>query len=77
MPEFLEKILSKAAAKKGLTGKAAKRYEFGAMNNIGAVKGNKITDKGREMQAKHDRKVDTVSHSYNFRRNPRMITKHS
>lgn len=30
---------------------------WGTMNKIGAVRGNKITKKGRRMQAKHDRKL--------------------
>lgn len=30
---------------------------WGTMNKIGAVRGNKITKKGRRMQAKHDRKM--------------------
>ena len=55
MPEFLEKILEKSAKKKGLMGKEAKRYEFGAMNNMGAVRGSKITPLGKRMQEKHDR----------------------
>ena len=32
---------------------------WGTMNKIGAVRGNKITKKGEEMQAKHDRKRRT------------------
>jgi len=56
MPEFLEKQLKKAAAKKGKSGKAADRYVYGAMNNMGAMKGNKETAKGRAMQKKHDDK---------------------
>jgi hypothetical protein len=56
MPEFLERSLKKAAAKKGKSGKAADRYVYGAMNNMGAMKGNKETAKGRAMQKKHDDK---------------------
>ena len=57
MPQFLENVLEKEATKKGMRGKQAKRYVFGAMNNMGAVRGNKITAKGRAMQKKHDAKV--------------------
>jgi hypothetical protein len=53
MPEFLEKILETAAKRKGLTGREAKRYEYGAMNNMGAMHGNKITTKGVAMERKH------------------------
>ena len=53
MPKFLETILERSAAKKGLSGKAEKRYVFGGMNNMGAMRGSKETDKGREMQKKH------------------------
>lgn len=55
MPKFLENTLNKAAASKGLKGDAADRYVYGAMNNMGAMKGNKETAKGAAMQAKHDR----------------------
>ena len=57
MPKFLEDDLRKFAAKHGKTGKEADRYIFGAMNNMGAVHGNKITAKGKAMQAKHDKDV--------------------
>ena len=30
---------------------------YGTMNKIGAMRGNKITKKGRKMQAKHERKM--------------------
>ena len=54
MPKFLEKILKKEAAKKGFTGERADRYVFGAMNNIGAMHGNKETEKGAAMERKHE-----------------------
>jgi len=57
MPEFLESKLKAEAAKKGLTGKRAARYTYGTMNKLGAMKGSKITAKGRAMQKKHDKKV--------------------
>lgn len=53
MPLFLENILKKAAAKKGLKGKRAARYTFGAIQKMGAISGNKVTAKGEAMQAKH------------------------
>ncbi len=55
MPKFLEQRLLNAAHARGLTGRAAKRYEFGAMNNMGAMHGNKETAKGREMEAQHEK----------------------
>ena len=55
MPAFLEARLKKAAADKGFSGKKADRYVYGAMNNMGAMKGSKETAKGKRMQAKHDR----------------------
>ncbi len=56
MPAFLEAKLREGAEKKGFSGKRADRYVYGAMNNMGAMRGSKITKKGRRMQAKHDRK---------------------
>ena len=55
MPKFLEKKLAAQAAKEGKTGRAAARYIYGTMNNIGAMHGNKETAKGAEMDAKHKR----------------------
>ena len=55
MPKFLEDKLKSEAAKKGKTGKAANRYVYGAMNNMGAMRGNKETAKGARMAAKHKR----------------------
>jgi hypothetical protein len=46
MPDFLEKKL-----KKQYPGNDSAVY--GTMNKIGAMHGNKITPKGREMEAKH------------------------
>ena len=54
MPNFLEDILKTAAAKKGLKGKRADRYTYGALNNMGAMRGNKITAKGKALQKKHE-----------------------
>ena len=55
MPQFLKDILLKAAASKGLTGERADHYAYGAMNNMGAMHGSKITPKGQRMDAKHTR----------------------
>jgi len=57
MPAFLEKQLRQEAAKKGLTGDRADAYVYGAMNNMGAMHGNKETTKGKKMQAAHDLKM--------------------
>ena len=57
MPAFLEARLKKAAAKKGFSGKRADRYVYGAMNNMGAMRGSKETAKGRRMERKHTAKV--------------------
>lgn len=54
MPAFLEKELAKGAAKKGFTGKKAAGYIYGAMNNMGAMRGNKETAKGERMEEKHE-----------------------
>jgi hypothetical protein len=54
MPAFLEAKLKSKAAEKGFSGKKAKRYVYGALNNMGAMRGNKETAKGKRMQKKHD-----------------------
>lgn len=53
MPKFLENKLKAAAATKGFKGKRADRYVYGALNNMGAMRGNKETAKGARMAAKH------------------------
>lgn len=55
MPKFLEARLKSAAADKGQSGKRADRYVYGAMNNMGAMRGSKETSKGKRMQAKHEK----------------------
>ena len=57
IPTFLEHALAKGAAKHGFTGKRAAHYIYGAMNNLGAMRGSKETAKGRRMAAKHARDV--------------------
>lgn len=61
MPKFLESKLKSEASKKGFTGKRAARYIYGAMNNMGAMKGNKETAKGRSMQKKHAIKIGNLA----------------
>lgn len=60
MPKFLEAKLKAEAKKKGLKGRAAAKYTFGAMNNMGAMKGNKETKKGMAMARKHKRDMKRV-----------------
>jgi len=57
MPQFLEAKLKQKAADKGFSGKRADRYVYGAMNNLGAMRGNKETAKGKRMEKKHQAKV--------------------
>jgi hypothetical protein len=61
MPKFLENILAREASKKGFSGRETARYVYGAMNNMGAMHGNKVTAKGNRMQAKHEAKMVPVS----------------
>ena len=53
MPNFLESKLQTEASKKGFSGRREDRYVYGAMNNMGAMHGNKITAKGKQMDRKH------------------------
>jgi hypothetical protein len=57
MPQFMEEALAKSADKKGKTGREKARYVYGAMNNLGAMHGNKETAKGKRMEAKHEAKM--------------------
>lgn len=57
MPIFLENKLKREASKRGYKGRRTAAYVFGAMNNMGAMRGNKITAKGRAMERKHERKT--------------------
>lgn len=50
MPQFLESKL-RANVPRGVD---PDRYVYGAMNNMGAMKGNKETAKGKRMQKKHE-----------------------
>ena len=49
MPKFLENKLKKEYGAKS-------DIPYKVMNKMGAMKGNKITAKGREMEKKHERK---------------------
>lgn len=57
MPAFLEKKLRSEALKKGKHGRAADKYVYGAMNNMGAMHGSNETAKGAAMDRKHKIKV--------------------
>lgn len=46
MPDFLEKKLKQEYGNNP-------RAIYGTMNKLGAMRGNKITAKGRKMEAKH------------------------
>lgn len=50
MPAFLEAKLRKEYGNNP-------RAIYGTMNKVGAMRGNKVTKKGKRMQAKHDRKM--------------------
>jgi len=63
MPAFLEAKLRQSAEKKGFSGKREDRYVYGAMNNAGAMRGNKETAKGKRMERKHQAKMQGGSHS--------------
>lgn len=78
MPSFLENDLKAEARKKGFTGKRADRYVYGAMNNLGAMRGSQETAKGERMQEKHDAgvaagKFKSEGHSYDARRPKRPV----
>ena len=73
MPKFLENKLKAEAAKEGKTGKAADRYVYGAMNNMGAMRGSKETAKGAAMEQKHESKLQSESHTYDHNRPKRQV----
>lgn len=50
MPQFLERKLKAEYPNNP-------RAVYGTMNAIGAMRGNKVTAKGRRMQKKHDQKM--------------------
>lgn len=55
MPKFLEKKLEAQGRKKGYEGDRLDRYVYGTMNKMGAMHGSKTTEKGRSMEAKHQK----------------------
>ncbi len=61
MPKFLE---DKLRAEYGDNPHAI----YGTMNKIGAMRGNKETAKGREMEKKHASKLRGEAHSYDSNR---------
>ena len=61
MPKFLEDRLAASAKRKGFHGERAKRYIYGAMNNKGLMRGNKITAKGEALERKHNRDKRSTS----------------
>ena len=54
MPAFLEAKLRAKAASKGFSPKQTNRYVYGTLQNIGAMRGNQETAKGRRMETKHE-----------------------
>ncbi len=56
MPKALEKKLKAQAKKKGYKGERADKYVYGTMNEMGVMKGNKMTAKGRTMEKRYVRK---------------------
>lgn len=61
MPQFLKDALAKTAAKKGFSGKRAAHYIYGALNNMGAMHGSKITAKGAAMEKKHKATLQSLA----------------
>jgi len=57
MPAFLEAKLRKNVP----AGVDPDRYVYGALNNMGAMRGSKITPKGKRMQTKHNQKMRKLS----------------
>ena len=57
MPAFLEAKLRKNVP----AGVDPDRYVYGAMNNMGAMRGNKTTAKGKRMEKKHNAKMRKLS----------------
>lgn len=57
MPAFLEAKLRKNVPK----GVDPDRYVYGALNNMGAMRGSKTTAKGKRMQMKHQQKMRKLS----------------
>ncbi len=78
MPKFLEDKLRAQAGKKGFKGRRADRYVYGAMNNMGAMRGNQETAKGAKMEEKHQadmKKYEGSASSYKHSRSARKVVK--
>lgn len=75
MPKFLEERLRQQASKKGFKGRRADRYVYGAMNNMGAMRGNQETAKGAEMEAKHRADMKKYSGSVSSYKHSRPVRK--
>lgn len=68
MPKFLEAKLKKAYP-------GNPRAVYGTLNKIGAMRGSQETEKGAEMQRKHDEmsKFKGEAHSYSLKRPKRKV----
>ncbi len=68
MPEFLEKKLKASYGAKS-------KVPYKIMNAMGAMRGNKETDKGREMEAKHRRDMKKYTGSVSGYKHSRPVRK--
>jgi hypothetical protein len=75
MPKFLEERLEEEAEKKGFTGKRKDKYVYGAMNNMGAMRGSKTTAKGEAMEEKHEKDMAKKKAQHNAARKALMGSK--
>lgn len=55
MPKAIEARVRAEATKKGMSGRQADRYVYGAMNDKGFMRGNQETAKGAKAEAKYVR----------------------
>jgi hypothetical protein len=65
MPKFLEDKLHASALRRGFSGARADRYTFGAMQNLGFMRGPNETPAGRiaQMRHQHDQDLQTAVRS--------------
>ena len=63
MPLALENELKRSYEKKHPAGVSEDQYVYGAMNNMGAMHGNKETAKGKAMEAKHKQDALDMAHA--------------
>lgn len=66
MPKFLEDKLKKEYGKNS-------KIPYKVMNSIGAMRGNKETAKGAEMERKHEAKLRGEAHEYDHRRPKKQV----